>query len=183
MPTRTRSRRAATLATALLLSLVVAGCADDLETLSHVEVSASVSDPETSQSTTVHGYVPDLAVPAGTTLAEPLDDPVLLAVDVTVAIGPDRSFSVRPSDFLLKTSSGTSAPALTSVNRALEDESLWPLLEVGSGSSQRGWLAFAVERGSVDGATLVANRPDALTSAGRGTLDSASFDVPLEPAG
>ena len=149
MPPRTRSRRAPTLAAALLLSLVVAGCADDPETLSHVEVSASVSDPETSQSTTVHGYVPDLAVPAGTTLAEPLDDPVLVAVDVTVAIGADRSFSVRPSDFLLKTSSGTSAPALTSVNRALEDESLWPLLEVGSGIERVHRMALAASMAAI----------------------------------
>ena len=73
--------------------------------------------------------------------------------------------------------------ALTSVNRALEDESLWPLLEVGSGSTLRGWLAFAVERGSVDGTTLVAARPESMTVEGRGSLEAATFEISLEPAG
>ena len=183
MAVQPRTRRSFGTAAALALLLTLGACGDDPETLEHVAVSASVTDPDTSQTTTVHGYVPDLALPAGTTLEAPLDDPVILAVDVTVAVGPDRGFSVRPSDFMLTTSSGDSVTALTSVNRALEDESLWPLLEVGSGSTLRGWLAFAVERGSVDGATLVAARPESMTVEGRGSLDAATFEVPLQPAG
>lgn len=183
MAVQPRARRALGTAAALALLLTLSACGDDPETLSHVSVSASVTDPETSQTTTVHGYVPDLVLPAGTTLESPLDDPVVVAVDVTVAVGPDRGFSVRPTDFSLRTSSGDKVTALTSVDRALEDESLWPLAEVGSGGTLRGWLAFAVERGSVDGATLVAARPEAMTDEGRGSLPAATFDVALDPAG
>lgn len=183
MAVQPHARRPLGTAAAVALLLVLSACGDDPETLSHVSVAASVTDPDTSQATTVHGYVPDLALPAGTTLESPLDDPVIVAVDVTVAIGPDRGFSVRPTDFSLRTSSGDEVTALTSVDRALEDESLWPLVEVGSGSTLRGWLAFAVERGSVDGATLVAARPEAITEVGRGSLAAATFDVSLEPAG
>lgn len=183
MAVRTPTWRSVTLAAALSLVLSLSACGDDPETLSHVAVDRTVVDAETSQTTTVHGYVPDIAPPVGFDVPEGVDDPVIVAVDVTVSVGPDRTFSVRRGDFELRTSSGEVSAALTTVDRTLQDESLWPLTETRSGSTQRGWLAFAVDRDAVDGATLVAHRPDAMTVDGAGSLAAAALDVPLTPAG
>lgn len=183
MAVRTPAWRSVTLAAALSLVLTLSGCGDDPETLSHVAVDRTVVDAETSQTTTVHGYVPDIVPPVGFSPERPLEDPVILAVDVTVTVGPDRSFSVRPGDFELRTSAGEVTAALASVDRTLQDESLWPLTETRAGTTQRGWVAFAVERDEAADATLVAHRPDAMTVDGRGSLPAASLDVPLSPAG
>lgn len=181
--------RAALLGLALAASIALTGCGPvdlvapdttDPSALRHREVGATATDPTIGRSATVNAVVTNFPVPADYEAADdapPAD--VFVLVDLSVVAGDVYPSVVQPSNFLLRSASGDVVEPVTTIEVALTGATLWPLGEVTSGGSQRGWIAYPVTWDTVVGAELIMNRPDNITDDNGETLPVEQFVLPL----
>lgn len=186
---RTPRRRTALLGLALAATAALAGCgpvdlvpadSTDSGALRHREVGATVRDPVVGRSARVNGVVTNFPVPAG--FEPPGDTPppnVFVLVDLSVVGGNLPPSVVQPTDFLLRTADGAVVEPVTTISTALTEATLWPLGEVASGQSQRGWVAYPVTWDTVAGVNLVMNRPDNIRDSNGIALPAEQFVVAL----
>ncbi|WP_198733042.1 hypothetical protein [Sanguibacter suaedae] len=143
--------------------MALTGCSTDVTGrtdpggLTHRAFERVATDRLLETTLTVHGTVTDFPTPNG----YDGDAQVLVLVDVTLSAGDVLQATTGPSDLALRAAAGDERAAETSpaVSVALTDATLWPLEDLPGGRSQRGWVAFPVDRDTLDRAELVLRLP------------------------
>lgn len=181
--------RVALLGLTLVAATALTGCgpadlvpadSTDASALRHREVGATVHDETIGRTATIHAVVTNFPVPDGFEAADGATTPdVFVVVDLSVEAGDVYPSVVQPSNFLLRSASGDVVEPVTTIEAALTDATLWPLGEITSGHSQRGWVAYPVTWDTVVGAELIMNRPGNITDEDGEKLPVEEFVVPL----
>ncbi|SDD61389.1 hypothetical protein SAMN05216410_3572 [Sanguibacter gelidistatuariae] len=152
----------------------------DASALRHREVGATAHDETIGRSATINAVVTNFPVPTGFEAADGAPSPdVFVVVDLSVVAGDVYPSVVQPSNFLLRSAAGDVVEPVTTIDTALTDATLWPLGEITSGHTQRGWVAYPVTWDTVVGAELVMTRPDNITDENGDKLPAEQFVVPL----